>query len=189
MLSCLLRKRLNLCKLKQLRSVPISSDWRLPAHRPVSTSIGLPLLWDRFPPSPARQGVPQSSQPLKQGRTMAGSLQHSQVAQKVLELQSTDEGLSHPQRRQRCCECSGEILQVSGHVPSQCWVPVLLLKPRLENPLLLIIFSIVRNVRELIRVETARGFEAYTEISCRAHKFTVLNSLHTAGHVHFCLFH
>lgn len=109
------------------------------------------------------------------------------VAQQVLKLQSTDEGLGNPQRRQRGCEHPGEILQVSGHVPSQCWVLVLLLKPRLENPLLLIIFGIIGNVRELIRVETVRGFAAYTEISCAAHKFTVLNSLHTAGHVHFCL--
>lgn len=100
MLSCLLRKRLYLCKLKQLRSVPISSDWRLPAHRPVSTSIGLPLLWDRFPPSPARQGVPQSSQPLKQGRTMAGSLQHSQVAQKVL---------------RRCSNCRAQMKDSATH--------------------------------------------------------------------------
>lgn len=70
-------------------------------------SIQTPCLWETEEPLSVRnaQTAPPPSPTAK-------------AAQKVHSLHSAAEGLHDTQRRQRCFECSGEILQVLDHAPS-----------------------------------------------------------------------
>lgn len=70
---------------------------------------------------------------------------HCQHSSKAAQPAEHRRSIQQPTEKGRVVLDSGKVLQILGHVPSKCCVLVLVLKPRQENPILLIIFIIIKH--------------------------------------------